>query len=780
LDVGLWTSLWQALRRSGRDVRTSRNTKSRKRSHAYLRSEQLESRQLLAVYDSFSVSSLGGIATSPRILDDGAAYTVSVSGFVSIQNAQSRLGDAEYFQVWDAVNKRKTGEWADVSSISGVDMGLRLSQVTGAGKWGPRNTTGNYSQVVGGTGNRLQVRFIDSPYTDNSGNFSVTVHHDVPVSVSAIEPTAKEKNQIAGTFRITRGGSTRYPLSVTFALSGTSSDGAADYITSAASTVIIPADETYVDITITPVDDAVVETDEAVTLTLRPSPQYDLVTGATSAIVTIEDDDRVVVTIEEFDRHADEVMERAGVHRTGTLHVVRTGKLDDPLLVKVRIGGTATYSALAFDDYTLENVTSGWTGYFVTIPAGLSSTQVVVTPIQDGIDEDTETVIITVEAYTGYELGEPSTQSGTVEILDAPNLAGASITYQIEVDARKALYARAYEVDGDEHPLPPGGNDTLWTGEPYIFSLFGLADERTDGLAWEIWFRTEPGDFDTGAVIADGSGNGASFSKAFAVETEEYPLIAAGAWHVRFYVDANRDGSPGPSESAVAGNFAEVEQNRKDLYVQRLRDEQQKHSGFLYDSSYAITGFYDALIARASEITYSRLDGTALGDYSYSNNNLRILDVEKASINTIVHEAAHALDDARNGSSLDYSYLEGLAYTAETFAVSTGPYLTPLVNFEAILDTSPTDDAAVQREWERVLRAYSQIGFKVTHLFGFERNATEDDFRNARNALGMTFNLDSLRSLYQSQLASSGSSSVLGMTYTDGGQTKTVLDVFRE
>jgi len=291
LENGLWNALWQSLgdgKACGTRRRRRRMWKAR---HRRLGGEQLEKRELLAVYDSFNVSSLGGTVNSARILEAYTDYTVNVSGFVYIQNAQSRLADAEYFEVWDSVNKRKTSAWADSSSISGLDIGVRLSQVNNATKWGPRKADGNYSQTVAGIGQPLQAKFVDAPYTDNSGQFSVKVHTYVPVSVAAYDPVAKEEGRDPGTFRITRGGSARYPLTVSFRLSGASSDGTADYTSSATTTVTFGEWESEADVTITPFDDATIETSESVTLTLESSEKYDVVSSDAAAIVTIEDND---------------------------------------------------------------------------------------------------------------------------------------------------------------------------------------------------------------------------------------------------------------------------------------------------------------------------------------------------------------------------------------------------------------------------------------------------------------------------------------------------------
>jgi hypothetical protein len=90
-----------------------------------------------------------------------------------------------------------------------------------------------------------------------------------------------------GTFRITRTGSTVGTLTVNYTIAaGSGQATSADYTQTLTGSVTIASGQSYADITITPVDDALVEGAETVTLTLGDSGSYDV--GATkTATVTI-------------------------------------------------------------------------------------------------------------------------------------------------------------------------------------------------------------------------------------------------------------------------------------------------------------------------------------------------------------------------------------------------------------------------------------------------------------------------------------------------------------
>lgn len=111
------------------------------------------------------------------------------------------------------------------------------------------------------------------------------------VGVSATDSNASEAGSAPGVFRFTRSGNTASPLTVLYSIaSGIGQAVAGDYAPLLSGSEVIPSGAAFVDVSITPVDDAVVEGDETVTLTLIDTGSYDVGANA-SATVTIADDD---------------------------------------------------------------------------------------------------------------------------------------------------------------------------------------------------------------------------------------------------------------------------------------------------------------------------------------------------------------------------------------------------------------------------------------------------------------------------------------------------------
>jgi uncharacterized protein len=109
------------------------------------------------------------------------------------------------------------------------------------------------------------------------------------VSVAAIDANAAEAGTDPGVFRISRTGSTTNALDVNLNYQGTATFGL-DFTPSGAISGTIPAGSAFADVTITPVDDTLVEGNEDVTLTITTAPTgYAL--GTATAKVTIADND---------------------------------------------------------------------------------------------------------------------------------------------------------------------------------------------------------------------------------------------------------------------------------------------------------------------------------------------------------------------------------------------------------------------------------------------------------------------------------------------------------
>jgi acetyl esterase/lipase len=208
-----------------------------------------------------------------------------------------------------------------------------------------------------------------------------------------------------GRITVTRAGdtgSTSSPLTVAYTVSGTATPGA-DYAALSGS-VTIPAGQASADVDVTPLDDNLFETGETVILTV----------GSSSASVVIRDVEpvRPVVTVTLSDLDATEPS------NTGEFIVWRTGSTTDPLTVDLFHGGTASAS-----DYTLSTS--------ATIAAGSDRVLLKVTPVDDALTEDPETVTLSVapspSIYPGPYAGSTVTIADD-DLPGTPDLTGLSLS----------------------------------------------------------------------------------------------------------------------------------------------------------------------------------------------------------------------------------------------------------------------------------------------------------------------------------------------------------------
>jgi len=222
------------------------------------------------------------------------------------------------------------------------------------------------------------------------------------VTVTATDANASESSD-PGTFAISRTGSTTAALTVNYTTSGTAQNGT-DYQTLPGS-VTIPAGATSANISITPIDDTAVEGNETAVLTLAANSAY-TVGSPSSAIVTITDNDQPplpVVSITATDANASESGD------TGTFAISRTGSTTAALTVNYTTSGTAQNGT---DYQTLPGS--------VTIPAGSTSANISLTPIDDTTVENNETAVLTLSANSAYTVGSPNSATVTIADNDQP------------------------------------------------------------------------------------------------------------------------------------------------------------------------------------------------------------------------------------------------------------------------------------------------------------------------------------------------------------------------
>jgi hypothetical protein len=224
----------------------------------------------------------------------------------------------------------------------------------------------------------------------NSATIDLRDDEPAEISISATDGAAGEQSANTGTFTVTRKGKAEQVLYIPVMWVGTALPGL-DY-QAAPVLVYLSSFAATGTITITPIDDAVAESDETVIATLQPGTGY-RVGGSGTATVTIGDNEQPVVTVVASDASG---AETGG--NTGTFRFERTGNKATAITVGYSTAGTAS----AGSDFT---ALSG----SVVVAANAASALVTVAPIDDALKEGTETVQVTVAPGTGYVVGSTST-----------------------------------------------------------------------------------------------------------------------------------------------------------------------------------------------------------------------------------------------------------------------------------------------------------------------------------------------------------------------------------
>lgn len=161
-------------------------------------------------------------------------------------------------------------------------------------RWSYDSTGANTSPATG------QLTPSGTTWVNGTTNMLATPGAAIPPATPAVTITAPDANAgeavvpNTGTFRISRTGSATSALNVSYTIaSGTGRAVASDLTPTLSGTAVINAGDTFTDITVTPVDDLLLEGNETIELTIIDTVDYDL--GASfTASVTITDNDVTV------------------------------------------------------------------------------------------------------------------------------------------------------------------------------------------------------------------------------------------------------------------------------------------------------------------------------------------------------------------------------------------------------------------------------------------------------------------------------------------------------
>ena len=235
---------------------------------------------------------------------------------------------------------------------------------------------------------------------------------DDDVTTVTVLPTGSSASESggAGVFTAKREGDFTAALVVFYSTSGTATSSN-DYALLTGS-ITIPPGAASADFTLTPVNDALVEGDESVVVTLVTNVAYSVGRPATARIF-IRDDELVSVTVEA----TDDIATEPGLD-TGSFQISRGSVINGDLMVNLAING----SAISGSDYVpFENP--------VVIPDGQSSVTVDLIAFDDLHKEPDEFVIVTILPSTNYNIASPGSAVATIEDDDDNNVPAAGFCF---------------------------------------------------------------------------------------------------------------------------------------------------------------------------------------------------------------------------------------------------------------------------------------------------------------------------------------------------------------
>lgn len=251
----------------------------------------------------------------------------------------------------------------------------------------------------------------DAAYQTGLAEATVTImDNDLPlVTITATEPVGSESDSRTAVMLVTRGGDMTRDLVVNYLISGSAVSGR-DY-RALSGAVTIPAGQPSAAIGVTPRDNGIRDGGNTVQVILSDSPAYN-VGNPNIATVFIQDRALAVVTVTASDATAAEPSD------TGEFTLTRTGDTTRELVVFIRTGGTGK----PFADYVA-------LGDRVTFPRGASSVAITVTPADDRLREDAETVVLEIVPGADYYPGDPFQAMVTINDEDSSSMPAVGFNF---------------------------------------------------------------------------------------------------------------------------------------------------------------------------------------------------------------------------------------------------------------------------------------------------------------------------------------------------------------
>ena len=268
---------------------------------------------------------------------------------------------------------------------------------------------------------------------------------------------------------------------VTVTVNYTTADGTAtagDDYAAASGTLTFTPGTTTLTFTVPITDDLQNENNETVLLALS-APTGAILDTPTDATLTIFDDDGLPVV--NFTAATQSELESVG---SMTIIAQLSGLSGLDVTLPFDVSGSATQGAT--DDYTI-------TSSPVTIPAGSLTTTIVITVNNDLLDEDDETVVVTMGAPTNATLGSTTVHTAIIQDNDSAGVtvapltvnvteSGITDTYQVVLTSQPtSIVTITFNTDGQVDPIAPLTFTALTWDSPQTVTVSAVDDGVYEG-----------------------------------------------------------------------------------------------------------------------------------------------------------------------------------------------------------------------------------------------------------------------------------------------------------
>ncbi|WP_038172465.1 Calx-beta domain-containing protein [Verrucomicrobium sp. BvORR106] len=242
-----------------------------------------------------------------------------------------------------------------------------------------------------------------------SGTVKIIDDETPVVTIAATDATGNENGDPIR-FTLTRTGSTTQELVVHYAVGGEALHGA-DYLALPGFVTFAQGSATAV-VDLFPVQDSHGEPAQSVSLQLRSSTQYILGSPSNASASIVDDGDLPVVSV----ALTDGAVAEGSTANPGTFRITTTGTGSGNITVNFTVTGTAASGV----DYTSVGT---------SVVMGKNTTaNVVVTPLNDSLQENAETVVLSVQPSSSYQLDLQSAGTMVIEDDDSVNMVSVTAT----------------------------------------------------------------------------------------------------------------------------------------------------------------------------------------------------------------------------------------------------------------------------------------------------------------------------------------------------------------